>query len=153
MESPDNSAMSSPAPTSTARRSGRVSKAPEKFAADAPAATKRKRAEHLDDEDMENESPDEEDHDSDEDADDPGEDDAEHTNKKRASRATKSRKPAIKKPKINGETRATGGHAARLPSRPKKVVRLAVQHRDGDGLYGKQPLPFAIIKRVLLTIS
>lgn len=151
MESSDNNAMSSPAPTSTARRSGRVSKVPEKFVPDAPAATKRKRSGELDDEDAENESPDEEDHDDDEETDDTGEDDVEPRNNKKSSQATKPKKPAAKKPKINGDAPATGSHAARLPSRPKKVVRLAIQNREGDGLYGKSTPP-VITRRVVLTI-
>lgn len=139
MESSNNNAMSSPAPTSTARRSGRVPKVPEKFVPDAPAATKRKRDGELDDEDVENESPDEGDDDVDEEADDSGDDGGERRRKK-SSNATKSRKPAAKKPKTNGDATAGGSHVARLPSRPKKTVRLAINHRDGDGLYGKPSL-------------
>lgn len=137
MESSDNNAMSSPAPTSSARRSGRVAKAPEKFVPDAPGASKRKRDGELDDEDAENESPDEAGEDSDADADDSSDDDDGERRRKKSSHATRPKKPAAKKPKTNGSApTGAGAHVSRLPSRPKKTVRLAINHRDGDGLYG-----------------
>ncbi len=152
METSDNTATSSPAPTSsTARRSGRVSKAPEKFSPDAPLASKRKRdadQDDDDDEDVENESPhegeDEEEPSPDEDAEDSAVDEPKRASKKKrpaSSQASKARKPAAKKPKINGEAAVASDaapitHAARLPSRPKKVVRIDIARRDGDGLYG-----------------
>ena len=145
METSDNNATSSPAPTSTARRSGRVSKAPAKFTPDAPAATKRKRNADPTDEDAENESPDEVDEPSDDNDDDTDDNAAEEPRrapkkKKPSSQASKPRKPAVKKPKINGD--APGHepiHAAQLPSRPKKAVRIAIARPDGDGLYGAWP--------------
>ncbi|KAK4150253.1 hypothetical protein C8A00DRAFT_18184 [Chaetomidium leptoderma] len=142
METSDNNATSSPAPTSSARRSGRVTKAPAKFTPDAPAATKRKRNAEHDDDDAENDSADEVD-----DASDANDDDAEDTateeprrapkKKKASSQSAKSRKPpAAKKPKTNGDAPAREPiHAAQLPSRPKKSVRIAIAQGDADGLY------------------
>lgn len=143
METSDN-ATSSPAPTSTTRRSGRVTKAPAKFSPDAPGATKRKRTgDHDDDEDVENESPDEAAEPSDAD-----EDDAEDTateeprraarkKKPSSSQRSRARKPAAKKPKTNGYAPSGAPiRAATLPSRPKKTVRIAMARGDGDGLYG-----------------
>jgi cohesin complex subunit SA-1/2 len=143
METSDNNATSSPAPTSTARRSGRVTKTPAKFTPDAPAASKRKRNAEHDDEDAENELPDEVDDISDandDDADDSAAEEPRRAPKKKkpsSSQAAKSRKPAAKKPKINGDAPASEPiHAAQLPSRPKKAVRIAIAQRDADGLYG-----------------
>jgi cohesin complex subunit SA-1/2 len=144
METSDNTATSSPAPTSTARRSGRVTKVPAKFTPDAPAATKRKRHPEHDGEDDENESPDEMDAASDANDDDDADDTATEgprraSKKKRASssQSAKSRKPAAKKPKMNGDAPARDPiHAAQLPSRPKKTVRIAIAQRDAEGLYG-----------------
>jgi cohesin complex subunit SA-1/2 len=147
METSDNNATSSPAPTSSARRSGRVSKAPAKFTPDAPAATKRKRnAEHDDNDDVENESPDEAEDvsdvndDDDDDAEDTATEEPRRARKKKkpsSSQPAKPRKPATKKPKINGDAPAHERiHAAQLPSRPKKTVRIAIARPDGDGLYG-----------------
>jgi cohesin complex subunit SA-1/2 len=142
METSDNNATSSPAPPSTARRSGRVSKAPAKFTPDASAATKRKRNADHDDDDAENESPDEMDETS-----DANDDDADDTateaprrapkKKKPSSQLAKPRKPAAKKPKMNGDA-ALGEpiHAAQLPSRPKKTVRIAIAEGEVEGLYG-----------------
>lgn len=151
METSDNNATSSPAPTSSARRSGRVTKAPAKFTPDAPAATKRKRNGDHDDDDAENESP--EDVDDTSDADDANGDDGDDTateeprraskKKKSSSQSAKSRKPAAKKPKVNGDALAGEPlHAAQLPSRPKKTVRIAIARGDADGLYGVYT-PFA----------
>src|SRR4051812_43215275 len=93
METSDNTATSSPAPTSTARRSGRVTKAPSKFATDAPAAAKRKRAadqDDDDDEDGENESPDEgQGHDGDDDSVTADEEDADASANEGPKRAPK----------------------------------------------------------------
>lgn len=140
MEFSDNNATSSPAPPSTARRSGRVTKAPVKFTPDAPAANKRKRSAEHDNEDAENVSPDDAD-----DASDASDDDSDGSvaeeprrtaKKKPSSQSAKARKPATKKPKINGDAPA---HAAQLPSRPKKTVRIELARRDADGLYGVLP--------------
>ncbi|KAK3328002.1 hypothetical protein B0T19DRAFT_180009 [Cercophora scortea] len=139
METSDNTATSSPAPTSTARRSGRVTKVPDKFSPDAPVASKRKRAAEHDDDDAENELPDGEDDAAGEDdeADDSATEDQEpRRTKKPSSQSARARKPAAKKPKTNGDVPAASmNHASRLPSRPKKAVRIAIARRDGDGLY------------------
>ncbi|KAK3378382.1 UreD urease accessory protein-domain-containing protein [Podospora didyma] len=140
METSDNTATSSPAPTSSARRSGRVTKAPNKFTPDAPAATKRKRATEHDDEDGENQSPnEEEDVSGDEDEDDDDDTAAEEPRsrkRKPSSQNARAKKPAAKKPKINGDAPvAEPIHAARLPSRPKKTVRIALARPEEDGLY------------------
>ncbi|KAM7199223.1 hypothetical protein V8F20_005825 [Naviculisporaceae sp. PSN 640] len=141
METSDNTPAGSPAPTSTARRSGRVTKAPEKFTPDAPAATKRKRSAEHDDEDAENESPDEggdgDNHDDDE-SDTADEEPQRAKKKKSSSQAAKSKKPAAKKPKINGDATgaADANHAPRqLVSRPKKAVKIAIAEREATGLY------------------
>lgn len=141
MESNDNNATGSPGPTGTSRRSGRVSKAPVKFVPDAPLAAKRKRSDDNDDDDVENEPPAADDLESDEEADDGADDDDEveeaPKRKKKPSQSGKSKKPAAKKPKINGDASAADNHAVRMPSRPKKTVRIAIDRRDGDGLFGK----------------
>ncbi|KAL2148780.1 hypothetical protein VTH82DRAFT_1927 [Thermothelomyces myriococcoides] len=151
METSENTATSSPAPTSTTRRSGRVTKPPAKYTPEAPTATKRKRTAEPDDEDAENESPDEAEDVSDandDDADDTGPDEPKRAGKKKmkkrsstggtttSSQTAKSRKPATKKPKTNGEAPAADSiHAAQLPSRPKKAVRIAIARSDASGLY------------------
>lgn len=156
METSDNhSATSSPAPTSTARRSGRVTKAPSKFTPDAPPAAKRKRDADHDEDDVENESPNDAEGDdvedepsADEEADDSAADEPARSQKKKrpaSSQPARSRKPAAKKPKINGDAPAASEagpstHSARLPSRPKKAVRLDLGRREGDGLYGTSSL-------------
>ncbi|KAL2126834.1 hypothetical protein VTI74DRAFT_147 [Chaetomium olivicolor] len=142
METSDNNATSSPAPTSSARRSGRVTKAPAKFVPDAPASSKRKRNTEHDNEDAENESPDELDDASDandDDADDSAAEASRRAPKKKkpsVSQSGKSRKPAAKKPKINGDAPSSApNHTAQLPSRPKKAVRLALAQHEQEGLY------------------
>jgi cohesin complex subunit SA-1/2 len=131
MESADNNGTGSHGASSSARRSGRVTKAPEKFNPDAPGAIKRKRANEHDDEDVENESPgvdEPESEDGEEES--AAEDDAGQRKKKRSQ----AKKPAAKKPKINGDA---ADHATRLPTRTKKAVRIAIEGRQGDGLYGE----------------
>jgi hypothetical protein len=150
METSDNAATSSPAPTSTTRRSGRVTKPPAKFTPDAPAAHKRKRGAQHDDEDDENELPnDEVDDGSDVNGDDPEDSAVEEpsraTKKKKKPSAlqqsAKSRRPAAKKPKTNGNAPDREPvRAAQLPSRPKKAVRVAVAQGEANGLYGGLPL-------------
>jgi cohesin complex subunit SA-1/2 len=161
METSTNTAASSPAPASTTRRSGRVTKAPAKFTPDAPSASKRKRNAQHNEEDAENESPDEMDEASDgdnEEAEDSAADEPRRTAKKKkkqsSSQSTKARKPAAKKPKINGDAQThEPGHTAQLPSRPKKTVRIAVAQREGDGLYGMPHLGKSCSGRVMLTIA
>ncbi|KAM7201457.1 UreD urease accessory domain containing protein [Rhypophila sp. PSN 637] len=143
METSDNTPAGSPAPTSTARRSGRVTKAPAKFTPDAPAATKRKRSAENDEEDAENESPDEgeEGDNQDDDASDTAEEEPQRARKKKASsQSARSKKPASKKPKINGDATVTAdaNHAPKqLVSRPKKAVRIPTADREAVGLYAE----------------
>lgn len=129
------------------------------------SATKRKRqhTDHDDDDDAEggagNESAEDDDegdaageasdlNDDDDNNDDDDEDDHDH-GAKRASKkkkksagssqaAARARKPAAKKPKVNGDASTSNGalHAAQLPSRPKKAVRIAIAQSDAEGLYG-----------------
>lgn len=148
METSDTQSATSPAPSaSAARRSGRVSKPPARYTADAPQATKRKRPTEGDDQAADDESHDEADDVSESDdgaddaADDDGDSDVEEprrgSKKKSASQAAKSRKPAAKKPKVNGNApTGEGVHTAQLPSRPKKTARIALAHGEASGLYG-----------------
>ena len=139
MEITEANSTGSPAPTATARRSGRVTKAPEKFSPDAPAAAKRKRDQQIDGDDEEDaeDGPASAEEDSDNDAaDESGDEDEQARLKRKAAQSRKAAHPAAKKPKINGDAHAGPNHAARLPSRPKKTVRIAVERREGDGLYG-----------------
>jgi cohesin complex subunit SA-1/2 len=144
MDTSNNNETSSPALTSgPTRRSGRATKPVNKFTPDAPAATKRKRGER-DDEDVENESPDGQDQDSDADGgDDAAEEEVERPKRKKPSSVTnKAKKPTAKRPKINGDAPAPvpTNHAAKLPSRPKKNVRIAIARPGADGLYGNTPI-------------
>jgi cohesin complex subunit SA-1/2 len=155
MESSNNNVTNSPAPSSMARRSGRVSKLPKKYTPDASGATKRKRGAEPDNKDVEIGSPGPSDVSSDEEEIDDGsaaeEEIEEQKRRKKSPRLPKARKPAAKKPKINREALAPSGHAARLPSRPKKAARIAVERRDGDGLFGKKTQPLIYAGRVVLT--
>ncbi|OTA99636.1 hypothetical protein M426DRAFT_16238 [Hypoxylon sp. CI-4A] len=148
----DNNANSSPAPSTaenSRRRSGRVVRAPQKFSPEANsqsqndnASSKRKRGPDRDEEDGENDSPGEDD----EGLSDPEEED-EDVEEEPASRSKRSKKqkprpkkPAAKRTKVNGNATVDGASAPlapalRLPNRPKKNVRVAIAHPDGDGLY------------------
>lgn len=160
METTENTATPSPAPTAdTRRRSGRERRIPDKFQPEVTITPKRKRADDDDDDDAENQNPD-----ADADADDndgglqdddmpsPSEDegtpDEEETRAARpkrkkptASRPSRPRKPAAKKPKINGTAPASApAISVGLPSRPKpkKTARVVTgDARDGDGVYGE----------------
>ncbi|EAA31414.3 hypothetical protein GE21DRAFT_7664 [Neurospora crassa] len=152
METTDNTATSSPTPTSTARRSGRVTKAPAKFTPEPTSLSKRKRASENDEgEDGENESPEEgPDEDDDPDASEVEQERQRSRKRKPSSQSAKAKKPALKKPKINGDAPsrpqtpaetlasapalALNSHAS-LPSRPKKSARVAIAQPEGEGLY------------------
>jgi cohesin complex subunit SA-1/2 len=133
------------APIGASRRSGRVVRAPEKYAPQTIAIpAKRQRTEDLDGEDVENEVP--EDDESD-DADAVGEEDevedgdhvapAKRKGKKRvASQSAGGKKPAAKKPKINGDVPGGDEHVTSLARRPKKGMKIDVGERGGEGLYG-----------------
>lgn len=118
------------------RRSGRVVKAPEKWEPEASAQTasaKRKRDGEDGDggnDDIESDEglSDEEDAESDEDHPAP--------RSRRAGGASRQ-KPSLKKPKING---GSAVHTARIPSRPKKTVRIDAGNK-GTGLFGIKGLP------------
>lgn len=131
------------------RRSGRVVRAPEKFAPDgAHGAAKRKRGVDQDgdepedeapldsDEEMSEDSPDE-DGDSD---DQESEDEAARRTaaaKKKKGKSSRPRKPASKRVKTNGASAGAGKHPASLPSRPKKAVRIERLPEEGTGLFGQ----------------
>lgn len=156
METTDNTATSSPTPTSTARRSGRVTKAPAKFTPEPTSLSKRKRVSENDDgEDGENESPEEgPDEDDDPDASEVEQERQRSRKRKPSSQSAKAKKPALKKPKINGDAPsrpqtpaetpasapalALNSHAS-LPSRPKKSARVAIAQPEGEGLYSQPP--------------
>jgi cohesin complex subunit SA-1/2 len=130
------------------RRSGRVVRAPEKYAAESlTAPAKRQRPEEFDNENGENESPvEDEDEDAMGDDDDELEevDDAAPTKRKGrkriASQSAGGKKPAAKKPKINGDIGAANDNVTSLARRPKKTVRIDVGERSADDLYGMSDL-------------
>lgn len=151
----DSNASQSPGPDSSRRRSGRVVKVPDKFAPDpAHAAAKRKRGIELDGDDAENEAPLDSDAemseggapDQDDEPSEGQESDDEAAarrraalKKKKVAKPSRPRKPANKRVKTNG---ASSGHAASLPTRPKKTVRIERLPTEGTGLFGQslQPL-------------
>jgi cohesin complex subunit SA-1/2 len=54
---------------------------------------------------------------------------------RKPSQTTRAKKPSIKKPRINGARPAVSGTIARIPSRPKKTVRIDPGEK-GTGLFG-----------------
>ncbi|EXV00764.1 STAG domain protein [Metarhizium robertsii] len=126
------SASATPEPDADSRRrSGRVVKLPAKYAPEPTntAAPKRKRGaqdgEEVDDEEV----------DSDEDVSD--EDDAsdeEHPAPRSRKAGGRSKKPSSKKPKINGAQPLGPAQVSRIPSRPKKTVRIEAGEK-GTGLF------------------
>lgn len=154
MESSDNNATPTSSAAESRRRSGRVKKAPQKYSPDIEVpTTKRKRARENDDDAEE----DGEDGDAEvagspaepeeATADDDGMDTDESAPEEPARPPKKSRpktkKPAAKRAKVNGNAPSASAPAdavvpdVRLPSRPKKNVRVAIARRDGEGLYGR----------------
>ncbi|RDA82636.1 hypothetical protein CP532_0921 [Ophiocordyceps camponoti-leonardi (nom. inval.)] len=111
----DGSPSASPETETIARRrSGRVVRPPTKF------ASKRKRDEN--EAEADEDEADEEPGSDQESSDEPDAvSDADHPppRSRKSSRSARPKKPSTKKPKINGS-----GHIARIPSRPKKVVRI-----------------------------
>jgi cohesin complex subunit SA-1/2 len=105
---------------------------------DAPAAGKRKRDAAQDDDDEENQAPDAEEEESDAqlEDDDDDEDVVEEAvpKRKRPSQGVKGKRPASKRSKTNGT--APAARQTAIPSRPKKAVRIDIERRDGDGLFG-----------------
>lgn len=142
METSENTATPSPAPAAR-RRSGRQTRAPEKFQPETTIAPKRKRGAQDGEDDVENHDPEDEDEEpSEEDPEDsPAEEErARPKKKKTASQPSRPRKPALKKPKINGTATSGASISIGLPSRPKpkKTARVVTgDARDGDGVYGK----------------
>ncbi|OTA03941.1 hypothetical protein A9Z42_0044760 [Trichoderma parareesei] len=136
----DASATASPEPEAR-RRSGRVVKAPAKYAPEptAPAAKRKRNAEDADDDDDADEGAENGDAASDEDMSDGPSDadsDQDHPAPKprKAAQTGRPKKPSTKKPKINGARPAMAGTVARIPSRPKKTVRIDAGEK-GTGLF------------------
>ncbi|KAG5951542.1 hypothetical protein E4U53_002857 [Claviceps sorghi] len=138
----DASASATPEPDATTRRrSGRVVKAPTKYAPEptTTGAPKRKRG----NDDEHEAEPDEIDPDgqtSDDDDDDDGaQSDGDHlptpAARSRTARA-RAKKPSSKKPKINGAQPSGLHQIARIPSRPKKTVRIEAGEK-GTGLFAE----------------
>lgn len=141
MDTSENTATPSPAPAAR-RRSGRQTRAPEKFQPETTIAPKRKRGAQDEEDDVENHDPEEDDEESsEEDADDsPAEEERARPKRKTASQPSRAKKPAAKKPKINGTAPAEAPMSIGLPSRPKpkKTARVVTgDARDGDGVYGE----------------
>lgn len=133
----DASATASPEPDTTARRrSGRVVKAPTKYAPEPTAsASKRKRNDDEGDEEAENGAAESDEEMSDAASDAGSDEDHPAPKPRKPSQTTRAKKPSIKKPKINGAQSAASGTIARIPSRPKKTVRIDPGEK-GTGLYG-----------------
>jgi cohesin complex subunit SA-1/2 len=129
-------------------------KAPEKFSPEPPnrlPAPKRKRGTDHDEGDVENEEL-ESDSEMSDDVDDDDDADAGMSRRKK-SQAGKAKKPAAKKPKTNGAGPHGTGHAANLPSRPKKSVRIAaVNGTNPDGLYGTSRFSPCLVWCAMLTL-
>lgn len=141
MDASENTATPSPAPTAR-RRSGRQTRAPEKFQPEPTIAPKRKRGAQDEEDDAENHDPEEDHVDlSEEDVEESSaEEDRPRTKKKPASQPSRAKKPAAKKPKINGAGPIKSSISVGLPSRPKpkKTARVVTgDARDGDGVYGE----------------
>jgi cohesin complex subunit SA-1/2 len=139
----DASATASPEPEAR-RRSGRVVKAPAKYAPEptAPAAKRKRNDEDADDD--ADEGAENGDAASDEDMSDVPSDadsDQDHPAPKprKAAQTSRPKKPSTKKPKINGARPAMAGTVARIPSRPKKTVRIDAGEK-GTGLFGMSRL-------------
>lgn len=135
--SPSASASATPEPDADSRRrSGRVVKVPTKYAPEPAnnAAPKRKRGEQDGDEAEDDEiESDEEVSDEDNASDD------EHPAPRSRKAGGRSKKPSSKKPKINGAQPSGPAQVARIPSRPKKTVRIEAGEK-GTGLFGMSAL-------------
>lgn len=140
----DSNATTSPDPEAAARRrSGRVVRAPDKFAPDASqAAAKRKRGDGEDDDGSddgsdadENDVPELDDESDEDDQESDDEPPARAKRAKKSSQSQRGRKPSAKKPKINGTKPSVGTKTVTLPRMPKKSVRLDTA-ATGTGLYG-----------------
>ena len=143
-DSPDDTVAGGDA--ASQRRSGRVVRPPNKFLQEAAPPAKRKRigldgqglgGEGDDDIELSQGEGDDDADDIDAEEDDDDDDDEAGTRRARPKRKANgaSARRAIKKPKLNG----AGNHAASLPTRPKKSVRVTIE-TDGDHdseLYGE----------------
>lgn len=125
------------------RRSGRVVKPPSKYEPEPSAyASKRKRGDGDDDDGQDDE--DESDQGMSDDAEDDDDDEEHHpTGRSRTAAQSNRKKPSIKKPKTNGARPAGSGHMSRIPSRPKKNVRIEAGDK-GTGLFGEKTLPLQV---------
>ncbi|OAA45466.1 STAG-like protein [Metarhizium rileyi] len=126
------SASATPEPDADSRRrSGRVVKIPAKYAPEQTnnTAPKRKRGEQDGDE-IADEEVDSDEETSDED----GASDEEHLAPRSRKTGGRSKKPSNKKPKINGAQPSALAQVSRIPSRPKKTVRIEAGEK-GTGLF------------------
>lgn len=132
----DASPSATPEPDATSRRrSRRVVKVPAKFAPEpaVSAAPKRKRDEDDGQEAEDDEMDPDEDINSDDDNDD-AESDGDHPAPRSRKAGARVRKPSSKKPKMNGAQPAGPNQVSRIPSRPKKAVRIEAGEK-GSGLF------------------
>ena len=129
----EGSASSTPDPDAASRRrSGRVVRAPAKYAPEPASTTtaKRKRGEQNTDE-----AEDEEIESDQEMSDEDDESNDDHPAPKSRKAGSRAKKPSSKKPKINGTQPPGLSQVSRIPSRPKKTVRIELGDR-GSGLFG-----------------
>ena len=128
-------------------------RAPAKFApeANASAAAKRKRGDQGEDEDVDDEIGSDEDMSAEDDDEDDDASDADHPGSRSRKAGGRTKKPSSKKPRING-TQPAGSHISRIPSRPKKAVRIEAAEK-GTGLFGmcsKQKTVMGLPNRLLM---
>lgn len=133
----ENSASPTPEPDATSRRrSGRVVKAPSKFAPDfQPSGVPKRKRGDQDEEDGDEDLPDLDDDLSDDDVEAESDEDHPAPRSRKPSRPSRPKKPSSKKPKTNGTQPSALGHPSIIPSRPKKSVRIDTGHQ-GTGLFG-----------------
>lgn len=130
-------------PSATSRRkSGRVSKKPERFAAASSptGSSKRKRGDNDDSGVDANEDPSD---DTDESSEDDMDDDERRSRQRKQKGKAPARKSAPKKPKTNGESvslaiRPSANAAKKIAKRPRKAaIRKSTLPEETEGLYGK----------------
>ncbi|KAG6014124.1 hypothetical protein E4U43_006903 [Claviceps pusilla] len=135
----DASPSATPDPDATTRRrSGRVVKVPTKYAPEptTTSAPKRKRSDD-DGQEAENDETDADEQTSDEDDDgDDAQTDGDHPAPRSRKATARVKKPSSKKPKINGAQPSGLTQIARIPSRPKKMVRIEAGEK-GTGLFAE----------------
>jgi len=137
------SAVDGVASSAARRKSGRVSKKPDRFApiASPTSSTKRKRGgDNEDGDDATEPSSEEESEQSSED--EPDEEELKERRRKKKTRAP-ARKPASKKAKTNGESvnlaiRPASNATKKLAKRPRKpLIRKSTLPNETEGLYGR----------------